>query len=148
MSVELYDKAPANSVAFVIAHLLPLAAELSGAPQTRVGAKRWTSGMPVPYWLVSGIDSDDDLISAFPIVRVHTFGATYTEASQQADKAHRRMLVIKEDPLYTVTLSGGVAANGQVLRSKGPTWEPYGAETVVERFVAEYHLELRFTPAT
>ena len=146
MSVELHDHAPPDSVAFVMAHLMPLAQQLSGSPLARVAPKRWNADLPLPYWMVVGIDSDEDLISAFPIVRVHTFGKDYPEAWRHATDAHRRMQLIENDPLTDVQLAPGVVANGQVLRAKAPHEEPYSAETVVTRFVAEYHLELRFTP--
>lgn len=142
MSAPLYDRAAVPAEAFVRAWLLPLATDA-----TMVGSRRWQAGMGLPYRMVSRIDGPSDLISDFPTVRVHTFAADYTVASREADRSHRRMLLLMRD-LPDVTLGGGVVAScaGCSVNS-GPREEPYGAETVVRRFVAEYALELRLTPA-
>jgi hypothetical protein len=142
VTVELYGQAPPNEVVFVLAHLLPLAGEVD-----KLGAHRWAAGMPLPYRSVTVIPGGSDLITRSSLVRVHTFGATYTEAARAADDTDRRMLVLAEDPLFNVPMPDGTVANCQSLDGRsGPREEPYGAESVVIRFISEYDLALRFGP--
>lgn len=139
MSTDLYDKAAAPAEAFLRAWLLPLATD-----PALVGSRRWQAGMALPYRLVNRIDGPSDLISDFPTMRVHTFAADYTAASREAERTHRRMLLLAQD-LPDVTLGGGVVAScAWCATNFAPREESYGAESVI-RFVAEYALELRFT---
>jgi hypothetical protein len=147
VSVDLYGYAPPNSVAFVIAHLLPLAQTTS--PEDSVAARRWSTGMALPYRAVTRVAGTDDQISDFPVIRVHTFARDYTSAAREADRTHRRMLVLADDPLYDVTMPGGITANCASLTVlSGPREEDYAAESVVVRFVAEYLPVLRFIPVS
>lgn len=143
MTVDLHDQAPPNAEAFMMAWLMPLA----GAPN-KIGPKRWASGMPMPYFMVRRITGGTDLITDTPLMRVHTFAASYTEASNKAWDAHRRVLMLAEDPLLDVVMPDGSTANCEWLDAdtEGPHEEPYGAESVVTRFVAEYRLGLHFGP--
>lgn len=141
MTVELYGSAPPNSVAFVLAWLLPLA----GSP-TNLGSKRWVAGGPLPYRMVRLIDGTDDQISANSIIRVHTLAPDYTTASREADVTHRRMLVLADDPLTDVAMPDGSTANCEWLTAKLPHEEPYASSAVVSRFVAEYRIGLHFGP--
>ena len=142
MTADLYGAAP-NAEAFVRAWLLPLATEVS-----LVGSARWTAGMGLPYRAVTRLGGESDLIADTAALRVHTFAATYTEASREADRTHRRMLLLGLDPLAEVTLAGGITASCSSLdRATGPAEQPYGAETVVTRFISDYTLTLRFAPA-
>lgn len=142
MTVELHGQAPPNAEAFVIAWLRPLAGS-----NDKIGARRWAAGMPLPYRAVSRVTGSGDLITDCAVVRVHTFAGTYTDASREADLTHRRMLLLAEDPLLNVTMANGKPANCEWLETtEGPREEPYGAETVVARFVAQYRLGLHFGP--
>lgn len=146
MSVDLFDKAPPNAIAFVIAHLLPLAHTTS--PQDAVSAHRWAAGMALPYRAVTRVDGGDDQITDFPVIRVHTFAADYTTAAREADRTHRRMLILAEDPLYDVTMPGNITANCAGLSViRGPHEVDYASSSVVTRFVSEYIPALRFVPA-
>lgn len=145
MTAPLYDYAAVPAEAFVRAWLLPLAAD-----PALVGSRRWQAGMALPYRLVSRIAGPSDLISDFPTVRVHTFAADYTTASREADLTHRRMLLLGRDlPEVTVAIAGGtvVASCASCTANSGPQEQAYPASSEVVRFVAEYDLELRFTPA-
>lgn len=140
MTVELHDEAPPNAEAFVIAWLLPLAGGYD-----KIGSKMWAAGMPKPYFMVRRITGGTDLITDYPLMRVHTFAASYTEASHKAWDAHRRMLMLANDPLLDVTMPDGSLANCEWLcADEGPHEEPYAAESVVTRFIAEYTLGLHF----
>lgn len=137
----LYDKAPPNSVAFVLAWLLPLV----DSP-LKVGSKRWATGGPLPYRMVNRITGSDDLITDYPVISVHTFAATETDAQREADKTHRRMLLLADDPLLDITMADASLANCEWLETlEGPHPEPYSAESVVTRLVARYQLGLHFT---
>lgn len=150
----LYDKAPPNSVAFMLAWLLPISATFPLTfpivfdPNTMgLGAKRWEAGMPLPYRMVRVIPGPSDLITAYFRAVIHTFASTYTQAAREADKTDRRMNVLAVDPLSDITMLDGSTANCQSMSTaRGPREEPYGAESVVIRFVAEYDLALGFTP--
>jgi len=143
MTADLYELAAPNAEAFVRAWLLPLAGDPS-----LVGSQRWTAGMGLPYRAVSRLGGDSDLIIDVAVLRVHTFAATYTDAAREADRTHRRMLLLGLDPLAEVTLAGGITASCSSLdRATGPAEQPYGAETVVTRFISDYTLTLRFAPA-
>lgn len=142
MSAPLYDYAAAPAEVFLRGWLLPLASN-----PALVGSRRWQAGMALPYRMVRRLAGPSDLVSDFPTVRVHDFGGDYTAAAREADRTHRRMLLLAQD-LADVALGGGVVASCascEVL--SGPREEPYGAESAVVRFVSEYALELRFTPA-
>lgn len=144
MTVDLYDKTVPNSIVFVIAHLLPLAT--TPRPQDSVAAKRWVAGMPLPYRAITRVAGGTDQLSDNPTIRVHTFGATFTEAMHEADRSHLRMLLLLDDPLYDVVMPDGSIANCESLTAPdGPHEEPYAASSVITRFVAEYLPVLRFT---
>lgn len=139
-TVDLYAQAP-NAESFVRAWLLPLADD-----PALVGSARWSAGMGMPYRAVTRLGGESDLIVDVADLRIHTFASTYTEASREADRTHRRMLLLGLDPLAEVTFPGGVIASCSSLdRAIAPVEQPYGAETVVTRFVGEYTLTLRFT---
>lgn len=142
MTAELYGSIAPNSQSFVLAHLLPLAGDWG-----HLGAKSWTTGMVLPYRMVTLIPGPSDLISSYSTVRTHTFAKTFTEANNEAWNTHRRMLVLADDPLTNVVMSDGSIANCEWLEvSEEPHEEPYAAESVVTRFVSEYHLGLHFGP--
>lgn len=142
MTVDLYDKAPPNSYAFMLAHILPLA-----DTPLALGAKRWKAGMPVPYRMIRTIPGRSDLISAFCKVRLHTFHTDFTEASHEADTGHRRMLLLADDPLYDVVMAGNIVANCSSFDVREePHEEPYPSESTIVRFVSEYDLAMRFIP--
>lgn len=136
----LYDKAPPNSVAFVLAWLRPLVVD-----PTKLGSKRWVAGGPLPYRMVNRIAGADDLITDYPVVSVHTFAGTETDAQREADNTHRRMLMLADDPLLDVVMADASLANCEWLETlEGPRPEPYSAESVVTRLVARYQLGLHF----
>jgi hypothetical protein len=137
VTVPLYSAAP-NAEAFVRAWLLPLATD-----PALVGSARWQAGMGLPYRSVTRLGGPSTLISDFPVVRVHTFAATYTDASREADRTHRRMLLLARD-LGDVTVALATANCSSVEMLTAPREEPYGAESVVRRFISEYALELRY----
>ena len=141
MSADLYALAAPNAESFVRAWLLPLATD-----PALVGSQRWTAGMGLPYRAVTRVGGSSDLIVDVASVRVHTFAATYTAASREADRTHRRMLLLDQNPLSEVTIGTVVASCSSLDRADAPTEQQYGAETVVTRFVAEYTVSLRFSP--
>lgn len=140
MSVDLYGEAPPNAQAFILAHLL----SLTDDPES-LGAKRWITGMPLPYRIVQVFMGPADLITSMCKVRLHTLDRTYTACSHEADRGHSRMLVLVEDPLYDVTIGSAVANCESMTVNQSPHEEPYAAESVVTRFISEYDLALRFT---
>lgn len=145
MTVDLYDHAPPNSIVFVISHLMPLAT--TPHKQDSIAAKRWSTGMPLPYRAVTRTTGNTDQLADYPHVRVHTFAATFTDAMREADRTHQRMLLLLDDPLYDVVMPDGSIANCESLTIiEGPHEEEYPASSVVTRFVAEYLPVLRLTP--
>ncbi|MBY0461524.1 MAG: hypothetical protein K2V38_29765 [Gemmataceae bacterium] len=147
MTAEVYANAAPNSVAFVMAHLLPLAPGPNRYDY--VAANRWAAGMPLPYRAVERVDGDTDIVADYPAIKVHTFAKTYTEASNEADRTHQRMLILLDDPLYDVVMPGGRIANCNSLTVlRGPEESEYPASSVVKRFVAEYLPVLRLAPTS
>lgn len=141
VSADLYALSAPNAESFVRAWLLPL----TGDPAL-VGSQRWAAGMGLPYRLVTRLGGESDLIADVAVLRVHTFAATYTEASREADRTHRRMLLLAENPLAEVSMTGGVVAScSSVDRAVAPFEQDYSSQTVITRFISEYTLTLRFT---
>ncbi|HOW92890.1 MAG TPA: hypothetical protein PLF91_00165 [Mycolicibacterium fallax] len=139
MTADLYDRKVTPAEVFLRAWLIPLATD-----PALVGSQRWAAGMGLPYRMVRRLSGPTDLISDFPTVRVHTFAATYTDAAREADRTHRRMLLLARDLPDVTVASGVVASCASCDVLTGPREEPYGAESVVVRFICEYDLELRF----
>lgn len=144
MTAELYNKTVPIGIVFVMAHLMPLATTPN--PQDSVVPKRWSAGMPLPCWAVTGLGGPTDFLADHPRIRVHTFGATYTDAMLRSWDAHQRMMLLLNNPLYDVVMPDGSIANCESLDAPdSPHEEPYAASSVVTRFVAEYLPVLRFT---
>ena len=77
---------------------------------------------------------------------IHDFHRTYTAAETQAHQTLSRMLALGPPHTYQreVTLDSGLIVQvDRVLVSEGPHWEYYS--DTVERFVATYRVDLRFT---
>jgi hypothetical protein len=141
MTVQLGSAAP-NVTAYLLAWLLPLAGD-----QHHLGAKRWQAGDPRPYYLVNRIDGADDeyTFSDEPIVSIHVFADSYTEAARLADQMHKRMRVLIDDPSTDVTMADGSIVNAEWVQTvEVPTRRDYG-DTSIERFVGRYRLSLHFT---
>jgi hypothetical protein len=148
MTVELGSAAP-NVTAYLIAWLLPLAGD-----DQHIGAKRWQAGDPRPYFMVNRIDGPDDeyQFSDQPLVSIHVFADDYTTAARLADKLHRRMRKLIEDPSTDVTVPTAqdngsivnVTVNAEWVQTvEVPTRRDYG-DTSIERFVGRYRLSLHF----
>ncbi|WP_349318989.1 hypothetical protein [Mycolicibacterium canariasense] len=81
-------------------------------------------------------------------MRIHTFGATYPLAADAADVTDNRMLVLVDYPGYGVTLSDGSVVHCDWAEiTEAAHQEPYGADTIVERFVTEVRLGLSLVRA-
>lgn len=149
MTVDVYPLKPPNAVAFVLAWLLPAAAS-----PLNLGSKRWSTGAPLPYWMVHRVTGADDLISDFPVVRVHTIAATETECQREMDRVNARMRVLVDDPLTDVLMPDGSIANCdwcEIPEGPRPDPPPYSsvlatdpAAAVVSRLVTEYQLGLPY----
>lgn len=103
--------------------------------------------MPLPYRAVRRISGPITPYSDEPLMRVHSFGADYSAASAAGRATDDRLLVLVEYPGWSATVSGiGVTCDWAEI-TEGARHEPYGAETVVERFVTELRLGLSLVPA-
>jgi hypothetical protein len=135
LTAELFGFAPPNSVAFVLAWLKPLGP---------LGSKRWSAGEPLPYRMVNRVGGTGDLFSDDPLISVHTFAGSETDAAREADITHRRLLVLMNEPLTDVVMADGQLANLEYLEiTEGPRREDY-ADTSITRYVARYRLGLHF----
>lgn len=140
----LYPMAAPPPVAFALGHLMPLGEQPFDPENPDLGPKRWVAGMRTPYRMVSLVPGPSDLITSYCRVRVHTFAETYSTASREADRSHRRMMLLVEDPLIEVALPGGGIANCESMNvTETPHEEPYASSSVITRFVSEYGLALR-----
>lgn len=140
-----HDLKPANSVLFMLAWMMPLAA---GTPQQEyVAAKRWATGLKLPYRYVTRIAGPMTEDADYPTLRIHTLASTLTAAYQEGDRTDSRLRVLADYPGWTVTL-GGLVYNCDWLEiTEAAHEEPYGAETVVTRVVSECRLCLPFVRA-
>lgn len=150
MTAELGRAAP-NATAFVLAHLLPAADSV-----LNLGAKRWTAGGPLPYWMVNRVTGGNDFVSDLPVVRIHTIAASETECQHWMGIADQRMMLLVEDPLYEVVMTDGVANCEFAECQEGPRTDPppYSsvantdpASAVVSRLASTWALGLRFANA-
>lgn len=137
MSAPLqYDQGTPLAEAFLRAWLLPIATG-PGA----VSSELWGRGRPQLYRAVRRISGPLTLDSDQPLMRVHTFGATYTEAATEAARTDSRMLVLAEYPGWSTELGSGARACCDWAEiTEAARHESYSAESVVTRFVSEYRL--------
>ena len=135
-----------NAEVFLRSWLLPVVATTPvGAG---VGSKLWTVGFPKPYRAVRRVAGGYSEYGDEPLMRVHTFGASYSDAGSAAGVTDDRLRVLVEYPGWSTVLpDGGVAHCDWCEVSSGASEEPYSAETVVFRFVTEVRLGLSFVPA-
>jgi hypothetical protein len=136
VSVELYAFAPPDVEELVIAWLTPLGTTSVERP----------AGAILPYRMVTRVaGANTDLISDDPVVSVHTFAATRTQAKTEARNTHRRMMVLANNPMTDVVLAGGLKGNVEYLETvEGPCWQPYADNQTISRYIARYRLGLKF----
>ena len=131
-----HDQTVVPAEVFLRSWLLPIAAT-AGA----VGSKLWATGLPVPYRAVRRISGALTLDSDEPLMRVHTFGATYSAASIEAAKTDSRLLVLADYPGWSAPLSSGTRVSCDWVEcTEAAIEQPYSAESVVTRFVSEFRL--------
>lgn len=144
-----------NAEGFLRAWLLPI---VGTSPVDRgVGSALWNPSaqpaMPLPYRAVRRISGAITPYSDEPLMRVHSFGAGataqqhYSAAAAAGRKTDDRLLVLVDYPGWSTTVSGVVVTCDWAEITEGARHEPYGAETVVERFVTELRLGLSLSPA-
>jgi hypothetical protein len=138
-----------NAEGFLRAWLLPI---VGTSPVDRgVGSALWNPSaqpvMPLPYRAVRRISGAITPYSDEPLMRVHSFGATYSAASTAGRATDDRLLVLVDYPGWSTTVSGVVVTCDWAEITEGARHEPYGAETVVERFVTELRLGLSLVSA-
>lgn len=146
MTVDLYDQDTPNSVAFVLAWLLPL-----GASARSLGVRRREDG-PLPFRQVNLLDEQEDpnLFDVEALVSVHTYAEPAagldadTVATREGDRTHRRMLLLaRTSP--DVILPGGLVVNAESFRTvERPALRDYGDDRV-SRVKAVYSLGFSFT---
>jgi hypothetical protein len=116
--------------------------------QQGVGPKMWTTNTIKPYRTVRRISGPRTADSDEPLMRVHTFGSTYTEAANEAARNDERVQVLVDYPGHGVTLPSGLVVHCDWAEiSEAAHEEPYGAESVVTRFVSAYRFSLSLVRA-
>lgn len=122
---------------FLMNYLVPL---VTATPwEKAMAAKMWAADMPKPYRAVRRISGPRTADSDEPLMRVHTFGGTYTEAASEAAKNDDRVQVLVDYPGWGTTLPSGLVVHCDWAEiTDAAHEEPYGAESVVTRFVSEY----------
>lgn len=147
MSVELFGFDAPDGVEMLIAWLLPLK-DVDGR---EVGPIR-DSLDSLPYSMVQGPAGTDDKVTDHGIYQVDDFatGATkaqaFERAQSQARLTRRRILALGPPlaPQRRVTLSdGSIVWADSVTTSVKYHWEPYGDNTIVQRFVSRFAVDLR-----
>lgn len=113
-----------------------------------VGSALWSSKLPVPYRACRRIAGPLTPYGDEPLMRVHTFAATYSEAATEAAKTDANILTLVNYPGWATTLPNGLVVNCDWAEiTDAAHEEPYGAESVVTRFVSEYRFSLSLVPA-
>lgn len=128
---------------FLRARMLPIASG-PGA----VGSGMWHPKLPTPYRACRRITGALTPYSDEPLMRVHTFGKTYSEAADEAAKTDANLLVLVDYPGWDTTLPDGRVIHCDWAEiTEAARHEPYSAESVVERFVTEVRFGLSLVPA-
>lgn len=133
------------------AWLLPI---VTTTPQAAgVGTALWKplaaplTPMPKPYWAVERISGPQTEYTDEPLMWIHSFAETRSAAALAGAAADDRVRVLLEYPGWGVTLSDGrVVHCDWVEIVSAAHHEPYGAESVIDRFVSEYRFGLSLTP--
>lgn len=136
---------------FLRAWLLPIVTTTPAA--AGVGSALWKpltaplTPMPKPYRAVRRISGPQTEYSDEPLMWVHSFGATYGAAAQAGGETDRRVLELVKYPGWSTVLSDGRVVHcdwAEIVSAAHH--EPYGAESVIDRFVSEYRFGLSLTP--
>lgn len=131
---------------FLSRWLLPIITTSPAA--AAIGSKRWGTGMVLPYRTVRRITGHRTVDGDYPVMFVDTFAATYSDAAREADRTDSRVQVLVDYPGWATTMPDGSRAFCEWAEiSAAAHEEPYGAETVVTRFVSEYRFGLSFVAA-
>lgn len=130
-----YVAVPAET--FLMSYLAPL---VTTTPwQQAMAPKMWVAGAPKPYRAVRRISGARSQYTDEPLMRVHTFADTYTQASAEAAKNDERVQVLVDYPGWGTTLPSGLVVTCDWAEiTDAAHEESYGAESVVTRFVSEY----------
>lgn len=140
-----HDEKAINAEVFVRNWLLPITTAAA------IGSKLWTAStpaMPLPYRAVRRVAGSRTTDGDYPLVRVHTFAATYSAAATEADRTDSRMMVLADYPGWDTTLPTIGVAHCDWIEIVEAAYEvPYAAESVVTRFVSEYRFGISFVPA-
>lgn len=138
MSVELLDEGPDDAETVFISWLKPL---------RRTAVERVTDE-PLPMTVVNTISWKETVeeSTAEAVVSVHTLCAKTlgrTAARDEADKTHRRILLLARY-LEDVDLAGGRKATIDFVDVfEGPKWQPYGDDQILRK-VGSYRIGLSY----
>jgi hypothetical protein len=134
MTVELLGRAAPDPQEFLLAWLAPLGDECS---------TRRNPNDPLPFRMVVRVGGAGDLFSDFPLMSVHTFGATDTLASRASKVTEQRLLVLLDDPTTNVLMPDGSIANCENFEVKEAARKEHYHNTSVIRYVGRYALGLK-----
>lgn len=113
-----------------------------------IGTQPWNRDLPKPYRWISVVSNPRTDDASWPVIRVHTLAATFSEAAREAARTDDRAQVLVDYPGWLTTLPGGQIAtcfSAEIL--EGAHEEPYAAETVARRFVSEFRFGFALVPA-
>jgi hypothetical protein len=123
-----------DPILFGISYFRPLAASPNA-----IAAKRWGSGMVLPYRWVSAPATTRTADASYSTIRLHVIAATFTDAARAGKDNDDRAQVLVDYPGWTFALPDGrVVACEWFEIPEAAHEEPYAAETVATRFVSEY----------
>lgn len=124
---------------------------LTAAGPGSVGSQLWrvqSPPLPLPYRTVRRLAGPLTPYGDEPLMRVHTFAATYSAAAIEAAKTDANILTLVDYPGWGTTLPSGLVVHCDWAEiTEAAHEEPYGAESVVTRFVSEYRFCLSLVPA-
>lgn len=108
---------------------------------------RRRAGDPVPFRMIHTVAGSEDpgLGLSEATVSVHTFAGSAQDAMLEADKTHRRMLLLARQPLDGVHLPDGRTVCVDFCAVVMPPTEVDYDDPNVVRYVARYDLGLVYT---
>lgn len=140
MSTPLFEWAPPDGTEVLIQWLKPLG---------EVRDERPNDGA-LPFRMVHNLGGPSDRLVDKSTYSVHTFAVTKAEAQAEAMITHRRILKLAGQfaGQEKVTLADGqVVQADDVAVIETPRWVQWVEDNSINRYVATYRLELRFTAA-
>lgn len=110
---------------------------------------RRLAGDPLPFRLFRAVAGTDEVDAGLTesVVSIHTFADSPINALTEANKTHRRMLQLANNPLANITIPGGQEVCVDYCKPVMLPTEVDYEDPNVTRYVARYDIGLSYTSA-